>query len=207
VITCHLPADNHSKREKDVDFYSLVAGLSIKRLRLSLGKSVPLNMVMKAHFSIILCLFMAGAMAPIQTHAAVAEKGLVCADQGSLLSRWTATDDPLSSLVAHWFDDKRVSTVIWQRANDNIEMQAARRGIPYETDMLSISWKLKTDDSERNISIDRKTGQRSVMQDGTALITVDCEIFDTEKAFQEKLKNITENFQSNYDLAIANHKL
>ena len=162
---------------------------------------------MKARFSMTLCLLMAGAMAPIQTHAAVAVKGLVCADQGELLSRWTATDAPLSSLVAHWFNDKRVSTVIWQRANDNIEMQATRRGIPYETNMLSISWKLTTDNSERNILIDRKTGQRSVMQDGTALITTDCEIFDTEKAFQEKLENITENLQSKYDLAIANHKL
>ena len=162
---------------------------------------------MKARFSMTLCLLMAGAMAPIQTHAAVAEKGLVCADQGELLSRWTATDAPLSSVVAHWFNDKRVSTVIWQRANDNIEMQATRRGIPYETNMLSISWKLKTDDTERNILIDRKTGQRSVMQDETALITIDCEIFDTEKAFQEKLENITENLQSKYDLAIANHKL
>ena len=150
---------------------------------------------------------MASVLVPIQTLAAVAEKGLVCADQGALLSSWTAKDEPLSSVVAHWFDDKRVSTVIWQRANDNIEMQATRRGIPYETDMLSINWTLKIDDSERNISIDRKTGQRSVMQDGTALITVDCEIFDTEKAFQEKLENITENLQSNYDLAIANHKL
>jgi hypothetical protein len=45
------------------------------------------------------------------------------------------------------------------------------------------------------------------MQDGTALITVDCEIFDTEKAFQEKLKELTNSLQSNYDLAIANHKL
>lgn len=150
---------------------------------------------------------MASVLVPIQTLAAVAEKGLVCADQGALLSSWTAKDEPLSSVVAHWFDDKRVSTVIWQRANDNIEMQATRRGIPYETDMLSINWTLKIDDRERNISIDRKTGQRSVMQDGTALITVDCEIFDTEKAFQEKLENITENLQSNYDLAIANHKL
>ena len=188
-------------------FYSLGARLSIKRLRLSLNESVPLNMVMKAYFSITICLFMAGAMTPIQTHAAVAKKGLVCADQGILLSRWTATDDPLSSVVAHWFDDKRVSTVSWQRANDNIEMQATRRGIPYETDMLSISWKLKTDDGERDISIDRKTGQRSVIEDGTTLIAVDCEIFDTQKAFQEKLENITENLQSNYDLAIANHKL
>ena len=162
---------------------------------------------MKARFSITLILLMAGAMVPIQSHAAVAEKGLVCFDQGKLLSRWTATDDPVSSVVAHWFDDKRVSTVIWQRENDNIEMQATRRGIPYETDMLSISWTLKTDSSDRNISIDRKTGQRSVIEDGTALITVDCEIFDTEKAFQEKLENITENLQSNYDLAIANHKL
>ena len=162
---------------------------------------------MKAHFSITLCLFMAGAMAPIQSHAAVAEKGLFCANQGELLSRWTASDGPLSSVVAHWFDDKRVSTVIWQRENDNIEMKATRRGIPYETDMLSINWTLKIDDRERNISIDRKTGQRSVIEDGTALITVDCEIFDTEKAFQEKLENITENLQSNYDLAIANHKL
>ena len=150
---------------------------------------------------------MASVLVPIQTLAAVAEKGLVCADQGALLSSWTAKDEPLSSLVAHWFDDERVSTVIWQRANDNIEMQATRRGIPYETNMLSISWKLKTDDTERNILIDRKTGQRSVMQDGTALITIDCEIFDTEKAFQEKLENITENLQSKYDLAIANHKL
>ena len=164
-------------------------------------------MVMKAYFSITLCLLMAGAMAPMQTHAAVAEKGLVCADQGKLLSSWTAKDEPLSSLVAHWFDDKRVSTIIWQRTNDDIDMQATRRGIPYETNMLSIGWKLKTDDSERNILIDRKTGQRSVMQDGTALITIDCEIFDTEKAFQEKLENITENLQSKYDLAIANHKL
>ena len=168
---------------------------------------MPLNMVMKARFSITLSLLMAGAMVPIQSHAAVAEKGLVCTNQGELLSRWTASDDPLSSVVAHWFDDKRVSTVIWQRENDNIEMKATRRGIPYETDMLSINWTLKIDDRERNISIDRKTGQRSVIEDGTALITVDCEIFDTEKAFQEKLENITENLQSNYDLAIANHKL
>ena len=144
---------------------------------------------------------------PIQTLAAVAEKGLVCADQGKLLSSWTAKDEPLSSVVAHWFDDKRVSTIIWQRTNDDIDMQATRRGIPYETNMLSISWKLTTDNSERNISIDRETGRRSVMQDGQALITVDCEMFDTETAFQEKLEDITENLQSNYDLAIANHKL
>ena len=150
---------------------------------------------------------MASVMVPIQTLAAVAEKGLVCADQGELLSSWTAKDEPLSSVVAHWFDDKRVSTVIWQRENDNIEMKATRRGIPYETNMLSISWKLTTDNSERNISIDRETGRRSVMQDGQALITVDCEMFDTETAFQEKLEDITNSLQSNYDLAIANHKL
>jgi len=150
---------------------------------------------------------MASVMAPIQSHAAVAEKGLVCADQGALLSSWTAKDEPLSSVVAHWFDDKRVSTIIWQRTNDDIDMQATRRGIPYETNMLSISWKLTTDNSERNISIDRETGRRSVMQDGQALITVDCEMFDTETAFQEKLEDITNSLQSNYDLAIANHKL
>ena len=103
---------------------------------------------------------MASVMVPIQTLAAVAEKGLVCADQGELLSSWTAKDEPLSSVVAHWFDDKRVSTIIWQRTNDDIDMQATRRGIPYETNMLSISWKLTTDNSERNISIDRETGRR-----------------------------------------------
>ena len=150
---------------------------------------------------------MASVMVPIQTLAVVAEKGLVCADQGALLSSWTAKDEPLSSVVAHWFDDKRVSTIIWQRTNDDIDMQATRRGIPYETNMLSISWKLTTDNSERNISIDRETGRRSVMQDGQALITVDCEMFDTETAFQEKLEDITNSLQSNYDLAIANHKL
>ena len=188
-------------------FESLVAILKVERLRLSLREIVPLNKVMKARLSITLCLLLAGAMAPIQTHAGVAEKGLVCADKGELLSNWTTTDQPLSSVVAHWFDDKRVSTVIWQRTNDNIKTQATRRGIPYETDILSITWKLKTDDSERIISIDRKTGQRSVMQDGQALITVNCEIFNTEKAFQEKLIDITKNLQSNYDLTIAKHKL
>ena len=202
-----LLADNHSKRGKDAVFDSLVAILKVERLQLSLRGIVPLNMVMRARLSITLCLLMAGAMTPIQTHAEVAEKGLVCADKGELLSSWTTTDQPLSSVVAHWFDDKRVSTVIWQRINDNIKMQATRRGTPYETDMLSITWKLKTDDSERIISIDRKTGERSVMQDGQALITVNCEIFNKEKAFQEKLTEITKNLQSNYDLKIANHKL
>ena len=170
-------------------------------------ETAPLNIAMKAILCTTLCLFMASVMVPIQTLAAVAEKGLVCADQGKLLSSWTAKDEPLSSVVAHWFDDKRVSTIIWQRTNDDIDMQATRRGIPYETNMLSISWKLTTDNSERNISIDRETGRRSVMQDGQALITVDCEMFDTETAFQEKLEDITNSLQSNYDLAIANHKL
>ena len=82
---------------------------------------------------------MVSVMVPIQTLAAVAEKGLVCADQGKLLSSWTVKDEPLSSLVAHWFDDKRVSTIIWQRTNDDIDMQATRRGIPYETNMLTIA--------------------------------------------------------------------
>ena len=150
---------------------------------------------------------MASATAPIQTHAALAEKGLVCANKDDLSSSWTVKDEPLLSVVAHWFDDKRVSTITWQRVNDNIEMQATRRGIPYETSMLSINWKLNTDNSQRNVSIDRKTGRRSVVQDGQTLITVDCELFNTKKAFQEKLENITTNLQSNYDLAIANHKL
>ena len=202
-----LLADNHSKRGKDAVFDSLVAILKVERLQLSLREIVPLDMVMRARLSITLCLLMAGAMTPIQTHATVPEKGLVCADKSELLSSWTITDQPLSSVVAHWFDDKRVSTVIWQRINDNIKMQATRRGTPYETDMLSITWKLKTDGSERIISIDRMTGERSVMQDGQTLITVNCEIFNKEKAFQEKLTEITKNLQSNYDLKIANHKL
>ena len=150
---------------------------------------------------------MASVLVPIQTLAAVAEKGLVCADQGALLSSWTAKDEPLSSVVAHWFDDKRVSTVIWQRENDNIEMKTTRRGIPYETDMLSISWTLSTNGQEVNISIDRNTGQRSVMKDGIAVVSVDCELFDSEKVFQEKLKELTNSLQSSYDSAIANHKL
>jgi hypothetical protein len=202
-----LLADNHSKREKDAVFDSLMAILKVERLQLSLRETVPLNMIMRACLSVTLCLLMAGAMAPIQTHAALAGKGLVCADKGELLSGWTTADQPLSSVVAHWFDDKRVSTIIWQRTNDNIQMKATRRGIPYETDMLSITWTLRTKDSKRIISIDRKTGQRSVMQDGRALITVNCEIFNTEKTFQEKLTDITKNLQSNYDLKIANHKL
>ena len=161
---------------------------------------------MKARLS-ILCLLIASAMAPIQSHAAVAEKGLVCSEAEGLLSKWTVSDKPLLSLVAHWFDEKRVSTLTWQRKNDSIEMKATRRGTPYETDMSSIKWTLSTNGQEINISIDRNTGQRSVMKDGIAVVSVDCELFDSEKAFQEKLKELTNSLQLNYDSAIANHKL
>ena len=161
---------------------------------------------MKAHLS-ILCLLMASAMAPIQSHAAVAEKGLVCSRTEDLLSKWTLSDESLSSVATHWFDEKRVSTLTWQRKNDSIEMNATRRGVPYETDSLSISWTLSTNGQEINISIDRSTGQRSVLQDEIVVVSVDCELFDSEKAFQEKLKEITNSLQSRYDSAIANHKL
>jgi hypothetical protein len=45
------------------------------------------------------------------------------------------------------------------------------------------------------------------MKDGIAVVSVDCELFDSEKAFQEKLKELTNSLQLNYDSAIANHKL
>ena len=150
---------------------------------------------------------MVSAVAPIQLYATVAEKGLVCSKAEGLLSKWTVSDEPLSSVVAHWFDEKRVSTLTWQRKNDSVEMMATRRGVPYETDSLSISWTLSTNGQEINISIDRSTGQRSVLQDKIVVISVDCELFDSEKAFQEKLKEITNGLQSSYDSAIANHKL
>ena len=122
-------------------------------------------------------------------------------------TKWTVSDKPLLSVVAHWFDEKRVSTLTWQRKNDSVEMKATRRGIPYETDMSSIKWTLSTNGQEVNISIDRNTGQRSVMKDGIAVVSVDCELFDSEKVFQEKLKELTNSLQSSYDSAIANHKL
>ena len=162
---------------------------------------------MRALFYIILCLLMVSAVAPIQLYATVAEKGLVCSKAEGLLSKWTVSDEPLSSVVAHWFDEKRVSTLTWQRKNDSVEMMATRRGVPYETDSLSISWTLSTNGQEINISIDRSTGQRSVLQDEIVVVSVDCELFDSEKAFQEKLKEITNSLQSSYDSAIANHKL
>ena len=45
------------------------------------------------------------------------------------------------------------------------------------------------------------------MKDGIAVVSVDCELFDSEKVFQEKLKELTNSLQSSYDSAIANHKL
>jgi len=51
-----------------------------------LRETAPLNIAMKAILCTTLCLFMASVMVPIQTLAAVAEKGLVCASQGALLS-------------------------------------------------------------------------------------------------------------------------
>jgi len=162
---------------------------------------------MKVLFSVTLCLLIVSAMAPIQTYAVVAEKGLVCSRAEDLLSEWTVSDEPLSSVVAHWFDEKRVSTHTWQRKNDSIEIKATRRGVPYETDISSIRWTLSTNGQETNILVDRKTGQRSVVRDEIAVVSVDCELFDSEKAFQEKLKEITKSLQSSYDSAIANHKL
>ena len=162
---------------------------------------------MKVLFSITLRLLLVSAMAPIQTYAAVAEKGLICSRTEDLLFKWTVSDEPLSSLVAHWFDEKRVSTHTWQRKNDSIEMKATRHGVPYETNTSSISWTLSTNGQETNILVDRNTGRRSVMRDEIAVVSVDCELFDSEKAFQEKLKEITKSLQSSYDTAIANHKL
>ena len=89
----------------------------------------------------------------------------------------------------------------------DIDMQATRRGIPYETDMLSISWKLTHRHRNAIFQLTARLAKDQLCKMEQPLITVDCEIFDTEKAFQEKLEDITNSLQSNYDLAIANHKL
>ena len=79
--------------------------------------------------------------------------------------------------------------------------------MPYKTDAVNIQWKIDVGGKDGTISIDRRTAVRSVLQGGTILVSVDCDLFDNETEFQKKLDEMTNHLQSKYDLAIANHKL
>ena len=139
--------------------------------------------------------------------ATVADKGLVCLDEKQFSARFSDVEPPLLSLVAHWFDEKRVNTTTWRRANDFIAMSTTRRGVPYETNVKTVSWKPDPNEKERKISIDRETARRSVMLGEEILVTVDCKIFDKRKLFDDELKDITISLQAKYDAEIADHKL
>ena len=96
------------------------------------------------------------ACSPVYTNiatATVADKGLVCLDEKQFSARFSDVEPPLLSLVAHWFDDKRVNTTTWSRANDFIEMSTTRRGVPYETNVKTVSWKPDPNEKERKIFI------------------------------------------------------
>ena len=139
--------------------------------------------------------------------ASVADKGLVCRDQQQFAARFSDLEPPLLSLVAHWFDDTRVSTTTWKRINDSIIMSTTRRGVPYETNVKEVSWKPDANDKERKISIDRKTVRRSVVLGEKVLVSVNCQIFYKRKDFDEYLKGVTKSLQTKYNAEIADHRL
>jgi len=139
--------------------------------------------------------------------ASLTKKGLVCIDKEQLSSEWSSTEDPLISSVAHWFDEKKVSTTTWVRKNDTIKMLTTRNGVPFKTDAKTIRWKTTVGDEDRIISIDRATAERSVLSGKEILVSADCEIFLKEKEFQKKLEAITQTLQTKFNQAIAKHKL
>ncbi len=141
------------------------------------------------------------------SHASVADKGLVCRDQQQFAARFSDLEPPLLSLVAHWFDNKRVNTTTWKRINDIITMSTTRRGVPYETNVKEISWKPDANDDERKISIDRETAKRSVVLGEEILVSVNCQIFYDRKIFNDYLTGITKSLQTKYNAEIADHKL
>ena len=139
--------------------------------------------------------------------ASVADKGVVCRDETQFQARFSDVEPPLLSLVAHWFDDKRVNTTTWERINDFINMSTTRRGVPYETNVKEVSWRPDANDKERKISIDRKTVRRSVVLDEKVLVSVNCQIFYKRKDFDEYLKGVTTSLQIKYNAEIADHRL
>ena len=139
--------------------------------------------------------------------ASVAEKGLVCRDETQFQARFSDIEPPLLSLVAHWFDDTRVSTTTWKRVNDNITMLTTRRGVPYETNVKEVSWRPDANDKERKISIDRKTARRSVVLGEKVLVSVGCQIFYDRKDFDKYLNGVTMSLQTKYNAEISDHRL
>ena len=111
------------------------------------------------------------------------------------------------SYVAHWFDDERVSTVVWTRKNDIINMIKSRSGVKYETDISTIFWSVKSPNGTRKIQINRSTLERSVITDGEEINKVNCELVTKERDYTQKLDSITSDIQSKYDNAISANKL
>ena len=139
--------------------------------------------------------------------ATVADKGLVCRDQQQFSAKFADSEPALLSLVAHWFDNTRVTTTTWKRINDQIKMATTRRGVPYKTSVKEISWRPDVNDKDRRISIDRETARRSVVLGEKILVSVSCQIFYERKYFDNYLKGITKSLQTKYNAEIAGHKL
>ena len=151
---------------------------------------------------IVSCLFLSTNIAT----ASVADKGVVCRDETQFQARFSDVEPPLLSLVAHWFDDKRVNTTTWERINDVITMSTTRRGVPYQTNVKEVSWKPDANDEEKNINRP---------QNGAAISGAGRKGFSErelpnllqEKGFDEYLKGVTKSLQTKYNAEIADHRL
>ena len=162
---------------------------------------------MRALYIRILALVSCFALATTIATASVAGKGVVCRDETQFQARFSDVEPPLLSLVAHWFDGKRVNTTTWERINDFINMSTTRRGVPYETNVKEVRWRPDANDKERKISIDRKTVRRSVVLGEKVLVSVNCQIFYEKKKFDKYLRGVTKSLQTKYNAEIADHRL
>ena len=162
---------------------------------------------MKKNLSKVLSFFAAFTCFVPLSHANVASNGLICLDNEIANLGWSDANNPTIAYVAHWFDDERVSTVVWTRKNDIINMIKSRSGVKYETDISTIFWSVKSPNGTRKIQINRSTLERSVISDGEEINKVNCELVTKERDYTQKLDSITSDIQSKYDNAISANKL
>ena len=135
-------------------------------------------------------------------------RGLFCIDQEGLESEWTETDQPIQSVISHWFDKERVYTTSWSRKNDLITRSTDRFGIKYSTDSKFIRWPLNfLDDEEKIVEINRADATRSIKLREETISEVDCYLNDDAKEYNYKIIELHTQLQKSYDKAISDHKL
>ena len=172
---------------------------------LPLVKLLQLKKLVKAIF---FCSTITAIAGPVFAQSVAANRGIICIDNANYLSEWETTDLPVSSVVAHWFDDHRVYTTNWIRSNDYIKPKTPKFGKKYTTDSDIISWQFDfLENEEKMVEINRADASRSIRIGEVITVTVDCNLIEDRATFKDQIEEVTVTLQGQYDKAIADHKL